>query len=169
MRGACTPYSERRLYRPRRTLTQFHNFLVLGRVGPVPPSAGVVCTDPAGRFFSRCLSAWGLYPLPRASSVPTSWDAHSVSHCRCLSALGLYRCRLYRPRGTLFRPLLDCVGPVPPSASVVCTDLAGRSFSFTSCRCLSARGLYPLLRVSTVLTSGTLNHGFAACRCLSAR
>ena len=60
-----------------------------------------VCTDPAGRFFSRCLSAWGLYPL---------------------------------------------------SASVVCTDVAGRSFSFTICRSLSALGLYPLPRVSSVPT-----------------
>ena len=49
-------------------------------VGPVPPSAGVVCTDPGGRSFRRCLSAWGLYPLPRASSVPTTRDAHSLSH-----------------------------------------------------------------------------------------
>ena len=48
-----------------------------------------------------------------------------------------------RPRGTIFQPLLECVGPVPPSTSIFSTDSAGRFFSFTFCRCLSAWGLYP--------------------------
>ena len=97
-----------------------------------------VCTDPAGRFFSRCLSAWGLYPLPRASSVPTSRDAHSVSHPVAAWVRGActpFRGRRHhRSRGNPFQPLLECAGPALPSASVVCTDRVGRSLRFT-CRC----------------------------------
>ena len=59
----------------RGVLIQVHNVLLLAREGPVPPPAGAVCTDPAGRPASRCLSAWGLYPLSRVSSGPTSWGA----------------------------------------------------------------------------------------------
>ena len=66
-------------------------------------------------------------------------------------------CRLYRPRWTLVQfhmlLLLECVGSVPPSAGVVCTDLVRRSFSFTCCRCLRVWSLYPLPRVSSVPTT----------------
>ena len=151
-------------------------------VGPVPPSAGVVCTDTAGNFCSGCLSVWGMYPIPRASSVPTPRDAHSVRFLSLLEMLGactpFRECRLYRPCGTLSQPLLECAGPVPPSAGVVCTDPAGRSVSCLhsgaarvrgACipfrgrrmyrprgtlfsRCWSAWGLYPLPRASSVPT-----------------
>lgn len=51
--------------------------------------------------------------------------------------------RIYRTQGSSFQPLHECERPVPPPASVVCTDNAVRSFSSSTCRCLSARGLYP--------------------------
>ena len=58
---------------------------------------------PAGRSSSctscRFLSATGLYPLPRASSVPTPRNSHSAP-ARVRG--GAFRaCRLYRPHGTL--------------------------------------------------------------------
>lgn len=34
----------------------------------------------------------------------------------------LKRASLYRPHGTVMQPLLECEEPVPPSASVICTD-----------------------------------------------
>ena len=76
---ACTPFRERRLYRPRGTVIQFYILLLLERVGSVSPPAGVGDTDRSGRFFSRRWSAWGVYPIPRTSSVPTSRDDLSVS------------------------------------------------------------------------------------------
>ena len=166
--------------------------LLVECVGSVPPSAGVVCTDLVGRSFSFtcccCLSVWGLYPLPRVSSVPTTRDALSPAAlmrgaCTPFRDRRLYRpqgaiiqfrnlvaalvrgpcipfrgCRLYRPRWTLIEfhmllLLLECVGSVPSSVGVVCTDRVGRSFSFTCCCCLSVWGLYPLPLVSSVPTT----------------
>ena len=140
------------MYRPRGTLSQlFESCLLLKYVGLVPPSPGVALPARAERFsaavgvrgpctpfrecrlyrhrgklLSRCLSVWGLYPLPRESSVPTPRDAHSVR----------------------FLSLLEVRGACTPPAGVVCTDPAGRFFS----RCLSVRGLHPLPRVSSVPT-----------------
>ena len=77
------PFHERHLYRPGEMLIQFHMLLLLECVGSVPPSAGVVCNDLVGSSFSfTCccwLSVWGLYPLPRVSSVPTTRDAFSTA------------------------------------------------------------------------------------------
>ena len=141
-------------YLPRGTLFQ----PLLDCAGPVPPSASVVYIHFNGRSFSFtcccCLRAWGLYPLPRASSVPIRGKLiqfHNLSMLKCVGpvppSLGVV---CTDPRGTLFQPLFDCAGPVPPSASFVCTDLTGRPFSFACCCCLSARGLYPLPRASSV-------------------
>ena len=91
----------------------------------------------AGRVFCRCLSTRGLYSIPQTSFVPTSRDSHSVSHP--VAALVRGACtpfrgrRQHRPRGNLFQPPLECAGPVPASASVVCTDREGRSLRFTCC------------------------------------
>ena len=85
-------------------------------VGPVPPSAGVGCTDPGGRSFRRCLSAWGLYPLPRVSAVRTPRDVLAAT-VRVRGGCTPFRGRrLCRPRGTLFQfhnlLLLACKGRV---------------------------------------------------------
>ena len=141
VRGACTPFSGCRLYRPRGKLFQ----LLLECVGLLPPPASVVCAYLAERSLSvtSCcyVTAWGLYPLPRVSSVPTQRDAfsagagvrgactafherrldrprgtitqfHNLSLLECLACTPFRECRLYRPRGMLFQALLECVEPV---------------------------------------------------------
>ena len=64
---------------------------------------------------------------------------------------------LYRPHGTLVEFyiffLLECVEAVPTSASVVCTDLVGSSFSLICCCWLRVWGLYPLPWVSSLPTT----------------
>ena len=99
--------------------------------GACNPFAVVASTDPVERFLNLYLSARGLYPF----------------HER----------HLYRPGEMLIQfhmlLLLECVVSVPPSAGVVCTDLVGRSFSFTCCCCLSVWGLYTRPRTSSVPTS----------------
>ena len=42
---------------------------------------------------------------------------------------------------------------MPPPVTAVGIDAAGRSFRFTTCHCLSMRGLYPRPWVSSVLTA----------------
>ena len=51
--------------------------------------------------------------------------------------------RLYRPRGTLFQSLLECVGPVPPFAGVVFTDPEERSFRLSILSLLECLGPVP--------------------------
>ena len=156
MRGAGTPFRERRLYRPRGTLIQVHNFALLKCVRPVPPYAGVVCTDLVGSSFSFkcccCLFVWGRYPLPLVSSVPTTRDALATAVFMRGGCTLFRERRLYRHRGTLIQfhkfSLLKWVGPVPPFAGVVSTEPAKRLFNLY----LSARGLYPLTRASSVTT-----------------
>ena len=179
VRGACTPFSGCRLYRPRGKLFQ----LLLECVGLLPPPASVVCAYLAERSLSvtSCcyVTAWGLYPLPRVSSVPTQRDAfsagagvrgactafherrldrprgtitqfHNLSLLECLGPVPPSTCIVFTgTRGTLFQALLECVWPVRPFATVVYTNLAGSYFSFASCRCLSAWGPCPLPRVSS--------------------
>lgn len=143
MRGASTPFRTCCMYRNRGLSPSIHNLSPLECVEPVPPSAGVACTDPAGRSFGRFLTAWGLCSIPRASSVPTPRDAHSFSQPAGAWVRGActpFRVRcLYRPAGrspsVRSQLLLECEGPVHASRGVVCTDSWGRSFS----RCLSAR------------------------------
>lgn len=79
VRGACIPFRARRVYRPAGRSFSVHNLSPLEYMAIVPHSAGVVCADAAGRSFRRCWSAWGLYPLPRASSAPIPRDAHPFS------------------------------------------------------------------------------------------
>ena len=122
VRGARTPSRECRLRRPRGTLIQVNNL----------------------QFF-ECEGR--LYPFPRASSVPTRGTLNQCfAACRCLSARSLY----------------------PPSARVDCTDSAVRSIGFITRIRLSARGLYPFLRASSGPTRGTFIQG-TTCRCVSAR
>ena len=108
----------------------FHNMSLRECEGPVPPSTGVACTDPARRSFSRCLSARGLYHPPQASSVPTPQALIQVHNLW----------------------LLECDGHVPPSANVASSDSRDAHPVFTTSRCLSAGGLYPLPPVSFVPT-----------------
>ena len=113
-----------RKYRPRGTFPQC---LAICRrfecVGPVPPSAGIVCTDPARRLFQPVLECVGPVP-PLACVLCTNPVGRSFNFdcCRCSKR----------------------VGPMPPSACVVCTDPTGRWCN----RFLSAWGLYPLQRES---------------------
>ena len=62
-----------------------------------------------------------------------------------MSATGLYPLherRLYRPRGTLIQPLLECEGGL--SARVACTDPTGHSISFHNLQLLEYEGPVPL-------------------------
>ena len=181
--GACSPIPGCRLYRPRATLflplldcagpvppspsvvcTELSGRSFSVTIGaclslwgryPRPRVSSVPIR--AGHFFRCCLSVRGLYLLPRVSYVRIR-AGHVF--CRCLSARGLYpfhERHLYRPGEMLIQfhmlLLLECVVSVPPSAGVVCTDLVGRSFSFTCCCCLSVWGLYTRPRTSSVPTS----------------
>ena len=56
MRGACTPFRERHLYRPQETLIQFHNLVAALVRGPCISSRGCRrITDPAGALFQTLL------------------------------------------------------------------------------------------------------------------
>ena len=145
----------------RQLLESGGQALSSARVGRIDPAR----RSPSVKQFVAVLSAWGLYPLPRTSSVPTPRDAHSVSHPvaawgrgACIPFRG---CRLYRPRGSLFQPLLKCVGPVLPPATVVCTDPAGRSLSFIFCRCLKCVG--PVLPSAGVVCTDSAGRFFSLC------
>lgn len=102
---ACTPFRQCCPYRPRGTLIQCHNRPLLGCVGPVFPSARVVCTDPrdAHLVFITCLrlSIWRLYPILRASSVLTPRDAHFAAAGVRGACIPFRGHRLHRSRGTL--------------------------------------------------------------------
>ena len=85
-------------------------------------------------------------------------DAHPgspyVTDCARGACTPSRRRRLYRPRGTPCQPLSECVGPVPPLASIVCANLAGRLFQFSTCSFVSAWGLYPLPRCRLYRSAG---------------
>ena len=169
VRGACTPSRTRRLYRPAGHSSSVTTLLPYGRAGPVPPLAGVVCngpasivcTDLAGRSFQlltcRCVGTRGLYPLPRASSVPTLRGALPAA-VRVRGACTPFReCRLYRPRGTLVSvqhlQLRERVGPVPLSA-VSSVPTRGTLIQVLNSVAACARGTCPLFGPPLLLTTG---------------
>eukprot|EP00904_Undaria_pinnatifida_P004531 jgi/Undpi1/14079/HiC_scaffold_9.g03730.m1 len=85
-------------------------------MSPVP-TRGILIQSSSRRVW---VGTRGLYPLPRASSVPTLRDALPAA-VRVRGACTPFReCRLYRPRGTLVSvqhlQLRERVGPVPLSA-----------------------------------------------------
>ena len=99
----------------------------------VPPRA-VSFVPSAGRSsrFTTCccLRAWGLYPLPRVSSVSTPRDDLPAA-VPARGACTPFRVScLYRPRGMFvrYRHSLPIVreGPVPLPAGIVCCYLAVR-------------------------------------------
>ena len=116
--------------------------------------------------YSRCRSARGLKPLVKAPPVPFPWDAYAAGAvvrgaCASSSVVGSDppdAHPLFTTRRCFSASDLDLVPPescfiIPPGAfgaaaavrctrhlvgKVVCTDAAGRSFPFTTCRHLSA-------------------------------
>ena len=159
MRGACIPFREFRLYRPRGTLVFSLNSVGARARGACTPSRRHRLDRSVGRS-SRCIMSCGL------------------------CARGLYPsrgCHLHRLCGTSCRTLFECVGPAPPSASVsvpasrdawfslapvgvrargACTPSrggrlyrsAGLSFRFLIRCCSRAWGLYHLPRASSIPT-----------------
>lgn len=114
--GLVPPPASVVLYRPRGTLVSVYRLQSRECVGPVSATARVVYTDP-----------WDGHPRAQYTAV--------YAGLACDASRG---CRLYRPRGTPFQQLLECVGPVLLSACAVCTDLTARSFQFITCSRVSA-------------------------------
>ena len=68
-----------------------------------------------------CLSVWGLYPLPRVSSVPTTRDALSPAAFLRVACTPFPSVFFTDPKGRFFTvlSLLWCVGRAYPLAAVV--------------------------------------------------
>ena len=131
-RGACTPSRGRRLSRPRGTPGQ----PLSECVGPVPPLASVICTNLAGCLFQlstySCVSAWGLYPLPRCRLYRSAGRSPRCSISSLFARAGPVPPSAGVAHGTHCLTLFECVGPVSPFASVVCTDLGDARFSLAT-------------------------------------
>ena len=148
------------------TLISVHNLSLLESEEPAPPAAVVVCIKHRRLSYSRCCCAGGLTPHVKAPPVPFSWDAYGAGAvvrgaCTPSSVVGSDAPDahpLFTTRHCFSASNLDIVPHescfiIPPGAfgaaaavrctrhlvgKVVCTDAAGRSFPFTTCRHLSA-------------------------------
>ena len=148
-----------------------HNLSLLESEEPAPPAAVVVCIKHRRLSYSRCCCAGGLTPHVKAPPVPFSWDAYAAGAvvrgaCTPSSVVGSDAPDahpLFTTRHCFSASNLDIVPHescfiIPPGAfgaaaavrctrhlvgKVVCTDAAGRSFPFTTCRYLNRRSLHP--------------------------